>query len=419
MKSLTIMHTTCHTQWGGLEKRIYNECCWMEKKGHRIIIAAPSKTPLAEKALAKTNQGWLYIPMEFTAATAPGDFITLQKWFSRLTPDILNSHGNMDAKTALPSAWLAGGKKVGLRILSRHISSHVKPSLHNKLLYKNMCHHVFTTAKCTSENLVSTLGLDPGRVSTIPSGISPPVPLPDHDTARRNLALELGLEPESRFIGFAGRVSPDKGVESIIRAFLDIREEIPQYHLVIVGAGEESYLEKLDNIVESRKMDSTKRVHGRAKAKIRHSRDGHISSRRHNPSLKLRSRNVHMTGFKENIWRYIRAFDCKILASAIPFEGIPQALLEAMFAKCPVIASRSGGIPEIVIHGRTGVLFTPNNEDEIGERILDILNRKYDIPLMTDLAHNMVKENNTIDSMGEHILEMYDNAFTVLHGRKR
>jgi hypothetical protein len=45
-----ILQTTCHTQWGGLEKRIFNESVWMAQKGHTIIIVAPAKTPLFNKA---------------------------------------------------------------------------------------------------------------------------------------------------------------------------------------------------------------------------------------------------------------------------------------------------------------------------------------------------------------------------------
>jgi len=153
------MHTTCHREFGGLEKRVYNESCQMAEKGHKLIIAAPANTPLMVKCL---NRGFQCLPIEFTAKSALKDYFALKRLYSELRPDVLNTHGNSDSKIALAAAWnmqAIKGKNKNIRItsglskkdwlidkssinrtipctiLSRHVSADVKPSWYNRLLY--------------------------------------------------------------------------------------------------------------------------------------------------------------------------------------------------------------------------------------------------------------------------------------------
>lgn len=406
---MIIMHTTCHREFGGLEKRIYNESCQMAKRGHQIIIAAPAGTPLMIRSLSR---GFQCLSIEFTATTALKDYFALRRIYSELKPHVLNTHGNTDSKVALAAACnmqTITGKNSTTRvsnnlmterlarderamrstipctILSRHISADVKPSWYNRLLYNRLCRYVFTTADYTTEHLVSTLHLDPNRVFTIPSGILPPSELPDHDRARSDLAAELTtgmslrdknkIHAQSRFIGFVGRVSEDKGVRDIINAFVLIAERLPEYHLVIVGHGE------MNSVEEMKKM-------------VKQTRYGEF---------------IHFTGFKENTWPYYRAFDCKILASQ-KVEGISQSLLEAMYAKCPVAGSQIGGTCDIIRDGETGLLFRPGQSEEIAKCILQILNDRVSTKRRVDSAFQMVKERYTIGSMIDQILNCYCKA---------
>jgi len=406
---MKIMHTTCHREFGGLEKRVYNESCQMAEKGHKLIIAAPANTPLMVKCL---NRGFQCLPIEFTVKSALKDYFALKRLYSKLKPDVLNTHGNTDSKIALAAAWnmqAIKGKNKNIRItsglskqewiidkssinstipctiLSRHVSADVKPSWYNRLLYNRLCKYVFTTADYTTNHLISNLDMDPERIFTLPSGIIPPAEMPERNTARHNLAAELttSLSPEakhqinahSRFIGFVGRVSQDKGVDAIIKAFLLIAEKLPDYHLVIVGQGDNKFVDEMKKLVKQ----------------TRH------------------SESIHFTGFKENTWPYYRAFDCNILASQ-EVEGISQSLLEAMYAKCPVAGSKIGGTCDIIRDGETGLLFGPNQSEEIAQCILHILNERIATEMRVDAAFEMVKERYIIDSMINQILNCYHNA---------
>lgn len=367
---LKIIHTTCHTQFGGLEKRIFNESCWMAERGHTVFIAAPGNTPLYNKALEK---GFLTRAVTFNRSSFVNDFFELKKIFKQFKPHVLNTHGNEDSKIALPAATGAG---IPLKILSRHISAHVKKSWYNILLYRTLCNYIFTTADYTTRHLIKTFGIPEDKVRTLSSGIIPPENLPDRTNARERLARELSLDPATPFVGFIGRVSRDKGVDTVISAFHRVSSRI-LHHLVIIGTGTDEYMSEL-----------------RICAK----------------NLNIEHR-VHFTGFREDVWPYYRALDCKMLASrdinGIPFEGIPQSILEAMYSRCPVIGSISGGIPDVISHGDTGLLFRMDDEKDLSEKLLQTLNDDTASRNRSENAFRMVQNHHTLDAMGNKILKIY------------
>ena len=360
----TIIHTTCHRQWGGLERRIFNESRWMAEQGHRIIIIAPGRSPLAGKA---AKQGWQTFHMDFTRTGAVKNIMALAKVFRKTEPDILNSHGNMDSKIALAAAWRSN---IPLVILSRHISAQVKPSWYNRLLYKTLCHYVFTTARYTTDHLIKALNLDPERVKTLPSGIIPPSHLPLHETARKSLAEELGLSKNARFIGYVGRISEDKGLECMAKAFLRISSKFPDHNLVFVGDGDTELQEHLKVLFENK------------------------------------SNRIFFTGFKENPWPYLRAFDCKVLAS-VEVEGISQSLLEAMYAGCPVIGSKVGGTRDIVVHKKTGLLFEPGDQNALSFMLSETLSSRETADNMSLNAHRLVSDRYTLNTICSKIQDLY------------
>jgi glycosyltransferase involved in cell wall biosynthesis len=73
-------------------------------------------------------------------------------------------------------------------------------------------------------------------------------------------------------------------------------------------------------------------------------------------------------------------------------EGIPAALLEAMALRVPVVASRAGGMPEIVEDGVNGYLVEPGNWREISERVLELLGNREKRALFAEKGSKTVRE---------------------------
>lgn len=152
--------------------------------------------------------------------------------------------------------------------------------------------------------------LDP---QIIPSACAPATP----DPAR---VAELKSRWRGRFVvGHAGAlVDRHKGQRVLIRAVARLREDVPDITLVLLGAGpDESLLREAAAGLDC----------------------------------------VQFEGFVEDVENYLAAFD--VFAFPSHYEALGSTLLDAMAAGLPAVASRVGGIPEVVEHDRTGLLVPP------------------------------------------------------------
>jgi len=171
------------------------------------------------------------------------------------------------------------------------------------------------------------LGLEERRVQTIHYGID--ARQFDHGPSAQAASLRLhwGISPDDIAIGFVGRLVPQKDIITLIRGFALFAATFPRTKLVIVGSGP---------LEEQLREEAT--------------------------ALGISPRVV-WAGFCDNITTVMRAFDIFALTSA--YEGLGLVLLEAMASGLPVVATRAGAIPEVVVDGETGVLVAPGRPNEL------------------------------------------------------
>lgn len=368
-RTLVIMHTESHRSWGGQESRVFNECLWMKAKGHRVLLLAPPKSQIYARAVAA---GLTVFPMAFNNLTALADLFRLRRLLTRFRPDVLNTHGNMDAKVGLMAA-----RGLGLKCLirSRHHSHPVSRVWYNKWMYRHLSHYIFTTAQSISDQIATDLAVERKKVVTVASGIVPPERMMAREPAARGLRKELNLNTDARFVGSVAMLRDWKGHRFLLDGFAAIQKQFPIHHLVVVGDGAE--------------MDALKQQRDR---------------------LGLRER-IHFTGFRNDPWPYFRAFDLNVLAST-KNEGIPQVLLQSMFAECPVIGTRVGGIPDIVEDGVDGLLVEPGIAAALATAMARILRDPQAAETRAGRAFRSVSKHYTIDAMGNRTLELYHRAFS-------
>lgn len=360
----TILHTESHRQWGGQERRIFNEARWMHDNGHRIVVVAPNPSPLYEKSL---RQGWETHALAFNKWKMASDAWHLRTLLRRVRPDILNTHGNTDSKVGLVAAW---GLPVPCVIRTRHSTPPVGNSWYNRLLYGRLCHVVFTTASCVSRQIHRDLGVPEERIRTVPSGVDCPQNLIAREAARQALAAEMGLADDQRFIGFIGRITREKGATVLAEAFADIRAQLPGHHLVFIGDGNQAV--DVRQVIRERNQET----------------------------------HIHLLGYRDDPWPYFRALDCFVLASS-KYEGVPQTMLQAMFAECPVVGTDVGGIPDIVSHDETGLLVPPDNPQRLAQAILHTFDAPESTGRRVAAAYRNVCRHHTLSAMGKKILGVY------------
>jgi glycosyltransferase involved in cell wall biosynthesis len=157
----------------------------------------------------------------------------------------------------------------------------------------------------------------------------------DIDIDREEKKKTLGVPAGHKVIGVVSKLWEGKGHECVLRAAAQIIKTIPEVTFLFVGEG------YLRNDLEGMSQD-----------------------------MGL-GRNVIYTGFREDIPEITATFDIALLVSF--FEGLGRVLLEAMALAKPVVATRVGGIVDVVDDGVTGILVKPDNSEELAAAIVRLL----------------------------------------------
>jgi glycosyltransferase involved in cell wall biosynthesis len=191
--------------------------------------------------------------------------------------------------------------------------------------------HVVAIWPGAAEALVALHGLDPDRISVIPSGVpAARCPVPDAG-ARREARRQLGLPATAPVVAAIGALSPEKGLEVAIEAVA----KLDGAHLLVAGDGPQ-----------------------RASLETR---AGEAAPGR-----------VHFAGVLPGPGLALAAADAVVLTSRT--EGLPGVLIEAGLAARPAVATDVGGVGEVVRHGETGILVEPGDAAGVTgalQRLLD------------------------------------------------
>jgi glycosyltransferase involved in cell wall biosynthesis len=119
---------------------------------------------------------------------------------------------------------------------------------------------------------------------------------------------------------------------------------------------------------------------------------------------------VFMPGHVSNVLPYLRR--CQVFAMPSLTEGLPMALLEAMYAEIPIVASRVGGIPEALLDGRAGMLIAPGQPDDLKQAIQHVYGLPTNLSAMVQLAKQHVQSEFSARSMAEKYLRIYEQVTT-------
>jgi len=174
---------------------------------------------------------------------------------------------------------------------------------------------------------------------------------------------------------FLGRVVPRKGVHILIKAFYNVKAQIPEAKLVIAGPEDPEYKEKLMKLVEKLSIVNDAMF---------------VGSVSEEEKIRLITTS--------------RVFCLPALA-----DYHPIVLIEAQALGIPVIASKVGAIPEIVINKKTGILVEPGNVDETAKAIVTLLT---DEKLWKEMSLNAraFAQQFTLEKRVDKLEALYDNV---------
>jgi glycosyltransferase involved in cell wall biosynthesis len=212
-------------------------------------------------------------------------------------------------------------------------------------------------------------GVPAAKIVVMPNGY-----VPSRAEAGGDFRAELGISPQVPLIATAAVLRPEKRVDLVLEAHARVLRSIPTAHLAIAGDGE------------------------------------------CRPELERRARElgldgmVHFLGMREDVDSILRAAD--VAASGSDREGSPLLMYECMATDTPLVATAVGGVPEIVEHGRTGLLVPRRDSAALGDGLVDLLSDPARRLEMAAAAHGRLSEF-TIEATAERFAALYES---LVHG---
>jgi len=307
--------------------------------------------------------------------------VALWRLLRRVRPEVVHTHTSKAGAVGRLAAWLAGTPvvihtphghifygyygavaSVIIRLLERHLAK--------------ITDRIVTLTDRGAQEHVQYKIASPQKFVTIHGGNS----LAQFRSLRVNATVkrkELGLPPEGPIIGTVGRLVPIKGHTWLLRAVPQVLAEFPQACVVLIGDG--PLLGELKELAADLGI----------------------------------SQHVVFLGTRHDIPECLAVLDLFVLPSLN--EGMGRALLEAMAVGCPVVATRVGGIPDVVADGTTGLLVPPRDDRALAEAILTLLRDRSRRAAYGEAARRYVDGRFDIETMVHNIERLYDEVWQEKH----
>ena len=227
---------------------------------------------------------------------------------------------------------------------------------------------VLAISEPVQQHLIKDFGYPPEKVALIHSGVDLESFQATTDSIRqkRKVELKIGADP---VIGVIARLSDVKGLDVLISAMPEVIQKITNARLLIIGEGKEEAA--LKQLTASLKLDDHVRF------------------------FPVVNRTPEM----------LFLFDCFVMPSLQ--EGLGLSIMEAQACALPVIASRVGGIPSLITHGKTGWLVEPRNPKELAQKIIYVLEHRVEAETVGIAAREFIQNNFSSNEMVEQTLAVY------------
>jgi glycosyltransferase involved in cell wall biosynthesis len=272
-----------------------------------------------------------------------------------------------DAHSLAVGSAAAALARVPIRILSRRVDFPIRNNALSKKKYTRNIDRIIAISEGVRRVLLES-GIDSKLITVVPSGIdfTPFEEAVESDHLHR----ELGFERDDFLVGIVAHLADHKGHTYLIRATQALKRRAPRIKVVIVGDGPLRW-----------DLDRQAREDGVADM-------------------------VFFLGFREDVPRILGSLDLFVLSSKL--EGMGTSIMDAMASRLPVVATRVGGIPEVVADGRTGLLVPPEDPEALAAAILRLYQDRALARRLGEAGYQVVHEKFSAQSMAGRIIREYE-----------
>ncbi|RJR21250.1 MAG: glycosyltransferase family 1 protein [Nitrospiraceae bacterium] len=357
-----------HTEWsdglGGQEKRVLAEAAGLSERGHYVALVCREHASIKDEAV---RAGLDVHIMPMRKLYDVDSIARLTKFLKDNRFDVVNTHSGVDSWIGGISARFAS---VPVLARTRHLNLPLKRNLLNFIHYLPDVY--ITCGDNMKDHLVKGCGFPAHKVVSIPTGVSP-----EFFNVKKNpeARTRYGFDADSIVITNVGILRSIKGHEVTLKAVKAVVSAYPRARFLLVGDGPRKDI--LERLVQDLGI----------------------------------SKHVIFTGFVKDIPEIYSFSDISVLSSWS--EGLPQSLMQAMAAGVPVVATKVGGVPEVVIHEKTGLLIESGDHEGLAKGIIRLLGHPDMSAQFAEHARRLVMEGHSAGHMVDKIEGLYNKLLAT------
>ena len=358
---MKILHINTERTWrGGEQQTLYLLQSLNQRRIMSHLVCQPTSL-LAERALAADIEVFP-IAMRGEADLAAGR--QLRKLIRTRNYDILHSH----TSHAHSLAYLASIGCKTCRLVTRRVDFSIFRHSFLKLSgikYRFMADYYIAISHKIKEVMIND-GIPDQRIFVVHSGIDPQRFM---QATGDHLLSEFDIKENQKVVINVAHLAGHKGQNYLVRAIPRVLAKLPDTIFFIIGKGE-----LMDELKETASELGLKR-------------------------------GLIFTGFRNDVADFYKIADLCVMSSVQ--EGLGTAVLDALALARPVVATRAGGLPEIIEDGKTGRLVAPADPRALAEGIIELLTDSDLAKAMASAGPARVQQCFSIDAMVDKNIEVY------------
>jgi glycosyltransferase involved in cell wall biosynthesis len=358
---LSLFQIDAGKEWRGGQRQSFYLAKELKRNAYPFHYVVQPGSPLHQKALEAELP---VLPMKIASEADFFSILRLSFTMKRKKCRLVNFH---DAHSVAVGSAAASLAKVPIRIISRRVDFPLKKNMFSRRKYTKNVDAIIAVSEGVKEVLEKG-GIEPQRIHVIPDGIDF---APYEDKSSKDyLRHELSFAPDDYLIGIVAHLADHKGHKYLIQASKFLKEQAPKIKIIIVGEGPL----KLELSEQAKNIQVEDMV--------------------------------FFMGFRDDVPQILNSLDMFVLSSYL--EGMGSSLMDAMACRLPIVATKVGGIPEVVKHNKTGLLVSPRSPKSLASAILKLYQDKELADRLGQNGYEEVHRKFSAESMALKSIDLYE-----------
>ncbi len=355
------LHIDTETSWRGGPNQVLYTVTGLRASGHRAVVVADPDSEL----FRRMREGVDLVPLAARAGIDMSAAWGLSRVIKQVKPDLVHAHEPRAVALATLAMSIAAPRPRPPFVVSHRTDTRLPHTSFGRWTASEIdCFIANSHAlgqRLQGDGVPLTKiaiiheGVDVQRIEQLPAA---------------NLHADFYLPTHAPIVGTVAPLVAQKGLHHLVAACATAIRTIPDTRVIIVGEG--PVRQALEKDIHERHLE----------------------------------RHIFLAGFRADVLEATKAFD--VFAMSSISEGMCTALVDAMAASRPSVATSVGGIPEVVVDGETAFLVAPRDEDAMARRLVDLLRDETLRVRMGQAALVRARREFTVERMVNETIALYE-----------